>query len=212
MQLAQLAVGIGSVVVVDTVGGVRRLLNLGQQQTFAQGVDPTGRDKEHVAVLRVLDMENVLNVPQLKEFLILFARHLLFKAVDYLGTLLCFNDIPHLGLAVFHSTFACQRVVGMHLYRQAVVRVNNLDKQRKIVAEVLIILLAYQFAHINLKGIIEGVALKESVGDDRLVVLHCRQRPQLAAVWQRVVVEAKRFYLVAAPYLVLVQRHKLHRI
>ena len=144
-----------------------------------------------------------------EELPVLIGCHLLLKTVHNGCPIVGFEDIPHLGLSVLHAALLRQFVVGVHLYREPVVGVDNLHQQREIDAEMVKVLLTDELAHINLQGFVDGVVGQKAIGDDRLVSLHAGECPQLAAVGQRVVVETESLDFIAAPYFLFEQGHKL---
>ena len=50
VQLAQVALLVAAVEIVDAIGDVARLLDFGHETTFADGVDASGGDEKHIAL------------------------------------------------------------------------------------------------------------------------------------------------------------------
>ena len=189
MQLSQLPVFVGSVIVIEPVCAIRRLLYLGYEESFAQGVHPSGRQVVDVTVLWVFHMQLLLQMARCSIFGYHLFRHHLVETVDYLGPFLRLHHIPHLALPPSHASLLRQLVVGVHLYRKLVAGVYHLYQQREVVAVVLIVLLAYEVTHVYLQQFRQVVLRQRTVSHHRLVVFQSRQNPHLTAVGQRRVVE-----------------------
>ena len=151
-------------------------------------------------------------MPGGKKLLVLVGCDLLLETVHNVRIVTGSEDVPHLGLAVLHAAALCQCVVGMHLDGEAVHGINELDKQGEFGAEAVEVLLANQFAHVNLKKFVDMVLGQEAILHDRLVPLHARERPEFATVGQRVVVEAEGFNPIASPYFLFVKREEFQRV
>ena len=61
MQLAQVPVVVAAVKVIDTVGNVARLLNLGEERPGTDAVYPSGRDVEDISGMQVVETEHLFD-------------------------------------------------------------------------------------------------------------------------------------------------------
>ena len=102
------------------------------------------------------------------------------RLVDVVGEALIEESaIPHFGLAVFKTQALPHGVVGMHLYREVALCVNELDEQRHLVVVFFCHLLAE-----NLLGCVsndrdEVAALPMAVADDAGARWHGAHLPRL---------------------------------
>ena len=130
VQRTQLAVCSPSAVVVDAVSGVGVLLDLCQQDPRTNGVQRTGRDKVQFSRLDLHPIENFcqgLVVDPLFEFRL---GHFLFQSVVQ-GSVGCrIYDVPHFRLAGFSLHPHGVVVIGVHLNRQVLFGIDQLDQHR----------------------------------------------------------------------------------
>ena len=139
VQLAQVAVLVAPLVVVDAVGHVAGLLNLGQIAAGTNGMDATGGNEEAVALLDCILGQRVADGVALYHPLILLRRQPHFQSVIERGTGCGVHDVPHLGLSVRLAVALGYLVVGVYLDAQVLVGIDKLDEQRKLVAEALVV-------------------------------------------------------------------------
>ena len=69
---------------------------------------------------------------------------MLAQSVVELGTRCRLQHIPHLGLAVTLAVAAGRLFVGVYLYAQVLVGVDELDEEWELVAEAFVVLLAHK--------------------------------------------------------------------
>ena len=62
-------------------------------------------------------------------------------------------------------------VVGVYLYREVLLGIDELDEQRELVAEAFVILLSYEQAFLFTHQLVEALAFLRTVGDDGLVAV-----------------------------------------
>ena len=132
MQLARLAVKTWTVVVVYPVSDVACFLDFSKIATAAYGVDPSCRQEKHIAFLYVITGQGIGDMPVVDIFDISFRIQLLLHSAEKMRTWPCADDVPHLGLALASVPCGCDFVIGMHLYAQVIVGINELDEQRKL--------------------------------------------------------------------------------
>ena len=158
MQFATFAVLVHPVPVEYAVGDVRSLLDFGDQDTFADCMDRTRRNK--IGVIG-FDRHACEDVGQCAVGYV--AQVLLFgdRAVEpeaQFGVFFAVDYVPHFGFAVRVMAFQCKFVVRMHLDRKRVLCVDQLDQQRKQQAEFIVNLVAYQFTHVYFDQLFEAVS------------------------------------------------------
>ena len=136
MQRAGVAVFVAAVVVIHPIGHVAALLDLGDEDARADGVQRACWDEEHIArmhgrVPRDLEQRTVLDAAG--QFL---PRDGAGEAVEQLRARRAVDDDPHLRFApaVLHPRGVL--IVRMHLHRQALFRVDQLDHQREAVLRI----------------------------------------------------------------------------
>ena len=129
VELARLAVQAQAAVVVDAVGDVGSLLDLGDEAAAADGVDASGREEEHVAGMHVVAGQH-LGDGAVRDALLVFLRgDFLGHAGEQVRARLRIDHIPHFGLplgaVVPHGG---QLVVRMDLHGQVGEGVDELDR------------------------------------------------------------------------------------
>ena len=126
MELARFAVKAQATVVIYSVGRVRVLLNLGEQDALAYRVERAGLNKEEISLFDrdFLDIVGQRAVGyRLPELL---AGYVLFKAEQKIGARFAVEDIPRLGLSRAAALFQAVGVVGVNLNRKSVLSVDKL--------------------------------------------------------------------------------------
>ena len=154
MQLAIVAVLILTLEVVNAVSNVGRLLYLGKETTRADGMDASCRKEEAIALLNIIAGNGIHNGVVCHHFGILRRCNLLLQSAQQSGVLVAVEQIPHLGLATFFTLTLGYLVGWMYLYGQILTCVDELDEQRKLVAETLVVVLSYKFLLQNSHNII----------------------------------------------------------
>ena len=180
MEFARLAVGPRPVVVVDAVGQVRRLLDLGDESAGADAVDTPRRQEKDVARSDGMVAQQVADRMVGYRRGIGFGIHAAVETDTQTGAARLRNDVPHLGLAVHPVTLPRQTVVGVYLNREILAGVDEFDQQRKFVAETFVIALSHQFGAVAVDQLRQGNTLAGPLGDDRFVSGDARQLPALA--------------------------------
>ena len=132
MKIPLLAVLADSAVIVDTVSDIGILLDLGDQDSFADRVQCSGLYKEHIALLyrdciEHLKKRILLNPPGK-----LFPGDFFLEAIVEEGSLLRIEDIPHLCLAILAFVLQGKTVAGMDLDRQVVLGVDEFGQDREL--------------------------------------------------------------------------------
>ena len=132
MQLARLAVQSRTVVVVDAVGDVGGLLDLGKVATAADGVDAAGGQEEDVAGRDGMLRQHIGDAVLLHQADVVVWRNLLLEAGDQFRAGLGADHVPHFRLAVAAVALRGQLVVRMDLDAEVALRIDELDQQREL--------------------------------------------------------------------------------
>ena len=172
MEFTVIAVLILTLEIVDTIGYVGSLLDLSNKTACTNSMDTTCRDKEDIAFADFVTSQCVGNRVVLHHLLILFGSDLLFQAVIELGTGCRFQSIPHLCLATTLTLTMGNLVCRMHLDGEILTGIDELDQQRELIAEALVVLLTYQEFLLFSDKLVQAHTLKGAVGHNRLIVLH----------------------------------------
>ena len=142
MQLAGLAVHAGAVVVEDAVGDVTGLLDLGEEDATADGMDTTGREVEDIAGLDLMVGEHLGDGTVFYSFLVLIGGYGLLEAGIEVGAGVGLDDVPHLGLAHLAMDPLGHLVVGMDLDAEVALGIDEFDQQGQLAMVFRIDLLA----------------------------------------------------------------------
>ena len=199
VQFAGVAVGIAAVEVVDAVGDVRSLLDLGDEGSGADRMHAARRQEENVAWMDLVVGEDVGDGVVLYAGGVFGGRHLLRESRAEVRPLVGGHDVPHLGFALGLVAFPGQFVVGVNLDREVLPGVDELDEQRELLAEALEILRAQQSGSVAGDQFGQRGSGLGASGDDGFVAFHARELPALADLLLRGLDLFVRGYLVAAP-------------
>ena len=132
VELAGLAVHAGAVVVVDAVGDVAGLLDLGEEDATTDGMDTAGREVEHIAGLDLMVGEDLGDGAVFYAFLVLIGGYGLLEAGIEVGAGVGLDDVPHLGLAHLAMDPLGHLVVGMDLDAEVATGIDELDEQGQL--------------------------------------------------------------------------------
>ena len=100
MQLTAHARHIDTIPVVNAIGGVACLLDLGHHDAGAKCMDTTCWDEEDIVLLHLFVIQDTLQSIVLQNIGIIHPRHLAVETHDKFGILVGLYHIPHLGFAV----------------------------------------------------------------------------------------------------------------
>ncbi len=211
MQVAQLAVRSAPRIVVDAVRRIGILLDLREEDAAPDGMERARRNHDGIARLHLDAAHDVQEHVLLDAAAALLSRDLLLETVDDLRPRLSIEDVPHLHLAVLALVLEGVAVVGMHLHREIVVRVDELDQKREIrIARTV-------RAERSVRPFARDVRFQRqtrirAVLDDALILLVARKLPALRDLRERRLSAVLRLEARAAPEVVLERRSKLHRV
>ena len=144
VQFAGVAVGIAAVEIVDAVGDVRGLLDFGDERPRADRVHTSRGQEKHVARCDLVVGQDVRDGVVSDAGLVLGRRYLLREARTQVRVLIRRHHVPHFGLALGFVAFPCQLVVRVHLDREILPGVDELDQQRELLAETPVVGFAQQ--------------------------------------------------------------------
>ncbi len=182
MQLAGFAVGALAVEVVDAVGDVRRLLDFGDERAGADAVHASGGQEEEVAAAYFVFAQDLRHGVVRHAGLVFVGRHGACETRAQACAGRGIDHVPHLGLALRAVAAPGKRIVRVHLDREVLARVDELDEQRELLAEAGVDAVAHQRAFLARDQCGERRAGPGAVGHHRLVAPHAGQLPAFAYV------------------------------
>ena len=169
MELAIVAILVLALEVVDAIGNIAGLLNLGNETACSDGVNSAGWDKEAVVLLHVILSQGIGDGIILHHLLVLLRSNLHLQAIVKLGIRLAWQRIPHLGLAALLTLLLGNFVIRMYLDRKVGIGIDKLDEQWKLVSKTLIVICTEEILLQFSNNLIELLALHLAVGYDALV-------------------------------------------
>ena len=132
VEFTRLAIETRAIVVEDAIGDIRGLLDLCEEDAPTDGVHTTGREVEDIARLDLVVGKDLGDGAILDALLVFVGRDLLFEARIEVGTRVGLDDIPHLGLAHLAMLALGHLVVGVHLYAQVALGIDELDQEGQL--------------------------------------------------------------------------------
>ena len=199
VQFAGVAVGVAAVEVVDAVGEVRGLLDLGDERPGADRVHAARGQEKDVARVYFVVGEDVGDGVVGHAGGVFGGRHLLRESRTEVRSFVGGHDVPHFGLALGLVALPSQFVVRMNLDREVLPGVDEFDEQRELLAETFEVLRAQQLRPVAGDQFGQRGPGFEALGDDGFVAFHARELPALADLLLRGLDLFIRGYLVAAP-------------
>ena len=166
MQLARLAVHARPIVVVDAVGHVAALLDFGQEDTATDGVDASCRDIKYISWSDFVSGEDFDDGVVLYAIAKLVLADFPLKSGEETGSRSCVYHVPHLRLASLAMDAAGHLVIGVNLYAQVALGVNELDEQGQLVVILTRHLVAEDFLRPAGDDADQVLAGPGTVGDD----------------------------------------------
>lgn len=195
---SRLAVGVDSAPVVESKREVALLLNFRKHNARSKSMHRSRRNKHAVAGLDGDQVQAVFDGSALKCRTKLIWAYTCLQASADLAIWLSIKNDPRFGLAVFGGIeFSSKTIVRMHLQRQPVVRIEELDEQRKLFA---VRMSTEQFSRIGLNQRCQGLTSQRSAGDTALTIRMVCQLPAFGIIRFRADrLAKKRTQLSSAP-------------
>ena len=131
MEFPLIARRVGAVIVMDPVCKIRVLLDFGNKNPRAHGMNRAGLNVKGVALFHVYTVQNgcdCLILDMLKHF---FFRDFSGETVINIRAFFGIQDIPHFGLPGLTAVDSVIFVSGMNLDGKVLVGIDKLDKDRK---------------------------------------------------------------------------------
>ena len=138
MEFTGLAIHARTIVVKDTVCHIGGLLYLGEQDATTDGMDTTCREIKHITCLDLVVSKDFRDGAILYPLLVFVGCDGLLEAGVEMGTLVSADDVPHLGLAHLPMFTHGHLIIGMDLYAQVFLRIDELHQQRKLTMILLV--------------------------------------------------------------------------
>ena len=179
-ELAGLTVDTDASPVVEPVGEVTGLLDLGQDNPFAYGVDCSGGHNDTLAGPDLEAVHAGIDFAGLQGRGQLLGSGPRVTADPQSAAGLVGEDVPGCGLAALPGVMSCGGgIVGVNLQREAVCRVKKLDQQRERIQRGVP---SQQFVAAFGDQPLQCPSVEGAAGDDALVVFQVDDFPALAAI------------------------------
>lgn len=180
VQFARVAGGIAAVEVVDAVGDVGGLLDFGDEGACTDRVDAACRQVENVARAYGVVGQQVGDRAVGDAPFVFVRGRLPRESRAQMGPFVGLYHVPHLGLAFRAVALPRQPVVGVHLDREVLPGVDELDEQRKLGAEAFVVASAEQPLPVAGEEFGQRHSRIGPLGHDRDTALHARELPAFA--------------------------------
>ena len=142
-------------------------------------MDAACGDEEYVTLLHVVIGQGIGDGVVLHHRLILLRCNLLFQTVVEATVS---HAVPHFRLAVGIAMTVCNLVVGVDLYREVLLGIDELDEQREFITEALVVLFSDEQSFLFAHQLVETFAFLRAVGHDGLTAADARDLPTLANI------------------------------
>ena len=126
MELAGLAIQARAIIVIDAIGDIGGLLDLGQHDATTDGVDTSGREIQHIARFHLMVGQDLSDSAFIDSAVILVGSYLLLKAGIKVTALVGLDDVPHLGFAYLAMFTHGHLIIGVDLNTEVLLRINEL--------------------------------------------------------------------------------------
>ena len=152
-----------SSVIIDTIGNIGILLDLGDQDSFADRMKGSGFDKQDITLFHRYCVEHFqkgILLNSLREFL---PGDLFLETIVKEGSFFRVKDIPHLCFSVLSLVLQGKTIAGMNLDREIVPCVNKLGQNRKLPESPA--MCAKHFHALNIQILLQGFSRIRAVHD-----------------------------------------------
>ena len=138
MQFPRIAVFVPAVVIVDAVGDVGGLLDFGNEATFPDGMDGTGRDEKAVSFFHFFSVQYFRQCVVVEFGQVFRLVGVFVETHEQLCIRIGIHDVPHFSFSVCIVAFFSNCIVGMNLDGKIVAGINVFNQQRKFYAELFV--------------------------------------------------------------------------
>ena len=180
VELAGLAIHARTIVVVDAIGDIGGLLDLGEEDAATDGMDTTGREVEDIAGLDLMVGKDLGDGTVFYALLVFIGGYGLFEAGIEGGAGGGLDDVPHLGLAHLAMDALGHLVIRVHLDAEVTLGIDELDQQGQLTMVFLIDLLAEDGLGVFVDDRDEVPTLPLTIADDAGAGGHGTDLPTLA--------------------------------
>ena len=179
MQFAQVAITISTQIVIDAIGDIAGLLNLSNHHACSDSMNTTCRDIEAVSWIDTNLVKVVLDASVCHFLGIISNLCSLAESCNELTATISIHDVPHLVFTHLTMTALAELIIWMHLDAQVLASIDELDEQREIIAEALVILLSHEVGSIFLEDLRKCHTSTTATQNNRLRTFHSRDDPSL---------------------------------
>ena len=188
MELTGAAIEARSVVVVDAIGDIAGLLNLGQTDAATDGMDTTGREVEDITRVHLMACEGLDDGAIGYPLLVLLGGDVLLETGIEVGSGLGIEDVPHLGLAELVMLALGHLIVGVDLNGEVLTGIDDLGEDGELAVVLAGDLLAEDLLWHLLDDIGEAIAGPGAIFYLTLRTRNGRDGPVLGAPDERLAV------------------------
>ena len=158
---------------------VGRFLDFSNQKSAVSSVHSTWSNIDYIAFFRFYHIQKFLSRAVLASVIELLRRNLTLESAIHLRPRLGIHDIPYLCLTERIISLYRHLIVRMHLHRQLVIYIKELDQKRKLTAIPLVHVLTHNSFEISLHKFTHGISCKPSVRNHRILRAHISKLPAL---------------------------------
>ena len=180
VQFAQVSVLVAPIVVVDAVGDITCLLDLGQERARADGMDAAGRQEEHIVFLHLVFCQRIADAVFGHHLFIALRRELPGESAVERGMRFRLHHIPHFRFPAGLSVAMSNLVGRMHLDGEVALRIDELDEQREAVSEAQVVFASHELITQAVYKLRQRNTLVGPFGHDALAAWHGTNFPALA--------------------------------
>ena len=162
-------------------------------------MDAASGQEEAVALVDGIAGDGINDSFLADHLLVFVGRDMLFQSAKQRSLGLRGHEIPHLGFSALAPLTMCYFVGGMHLNGQVVAGVDELDEQRELIAEALVVGFAHQSLFLLCNEVVKVATCIRATTDNGLITGHATDFPTLAYFTQRSLNVLERRNLRAAP-------------
>ena len=179
VKLTLVACSIRTIVVVDTVGDIGGLLDLSDEAACTDSVDTACGEEEDVTSIHFVFGQCLDDGTFFDTAHVVLGRRLYGEAAIELSPWSRIYDVPHLGLPEGIVTLQAEGIIGMHLDREVVAGIDELDEQGEATAKALEDALTDELFAVGMDQFVEVLPSEWASCDDGVIVVDVRDFPAL---------------------------------